>query len=162
VVDVVQRSRMAHGVIFDSFSPALLALAAAAAPEIPRELSIAAVQFLSEEEVEAATGLPVTVIDKQLSLGLTWAEIGPLYRLPGYASPYEALFAAAMTGSSSIAAELLFLGFAGAPFVAGVHGLGMRVAAYTATNAAEWGFAASLGVDAIYMDDVPLGVSLQP
>ena len=31
------------------------------------------------------------LIDKPLSLGLQWAEVGPAFRLPGYRSVAEAL-----------------------------------------------------------------------
>ena len=54
-----------------------------------------------------------------------------------------------------------FLAGAGAAFIDGLHAYGLRVAAYTATGAPEFLFAASLGADAVYIDDVPLGVALQ-
>src|SRR5579864_3952426 len=86
VVGEVNQSNMADRVIFDSFSPALLYLAAQAAPQIPRELDFDGLQLLTPAQIQAVTGLPVTIINKKLSLGLQWAEIGPVFRLPGYAS----------------------------------------------------------------------------
>jgi hypothetical protein len=66
---------MTNKTIFDSFSPALLYLAAQAASEIPRELDLDGLQLLTPAQIEAITGLPVTIISKKNSLGLTWAEI---------------------------------------------------------------------------------------
>jgi glycerophosphoryl diester phosphodiesterase len=82
-VSEVCKAKMADRVIFDSFSPALLYLAAQTAPEIPRELDISGLQLLTPAQIQAITGLPVTIIIKKNSLGLTWAEIGPVFRLPG-------------------------------------------------------------------------------
>src|SRR5260370_28173559 len=91
VVPEVRKAKMADQVIFDSFSPALLYLAAQPAPQIPRELDLSGLQLLTPAQIQAITGLPVTIIDKKNSLGLTWADIGPVYRLPGYASPLQFL-----------------------------------------------------------------------
>ena len=82
-VSEVRKTNMTDKVIFDSFSPALLYLAAQAAPGIPRELDISGLQLLTPAQIEAITGLPVTIINKNISLGLTWAEIGQVFRLPG-------------------------------------------------------------------------------
>jgi hypothetical protein len=43
------------------------------------------------QPVTRKTGFPVTVIDKKNSLGLTWANIGPIFRLPGHASAQQFL-----------------------------------------------------------------------
>src|SRR6266851_2582797 len=82
-VDQVNKANMADRIIFDSFSPALRYLAAQAAAEIPRELDLDGLQLLSPAQIQAITGLPVTIINKKISLGLTWAEIGAVFRLPG-------------------------------------------------------------------------------
>ncbi len=74
-VNEVRQAKMAKLVIFDSFSPALLYLALQAAPEIPRELDLDGLQLLTPAQVQAATGLPVTIINKKISLGLTWAGV---------------------------------------------------------------------------------------
>ena len=167
-VNEVRQAKMANQVIFDSFSPALLYLAAQTAPEIPRELDLDGLQLLTPAQVQAVTGLPVTVINKKISLGLTWAEIGPVFRLPGYASPTQFLITGIVTGVRVVGAEMDFFGAAeqqkpgtGAAFVGAAHLLRFRVFADPANSAADWNFFASLGVDAIY-SIIPLGVQLQP
>lgn len=153
--------------MFDSFSPALLYLAQQAGPEIPRELDLDGVQLLTPAEAQAATGLPVTIINKKLSLGLIWAEIGAVFRLPGYASPTQFLVTGLVTGVRVVGGEMDFFGAAeeqqpgsGAEFVAAAHSLGMRAFADPANTPADWNFFASLGVDAIY-STIPVGVQLQ-
>ena len=168
VVPEVRKAKMADQVIFDSFSPALLYLAAQTAPEIPRELDLSGLQLLTPAQIQAITGLPVTIINKKNSLGLTWAEIGPVYRLPGYASPQQFLATGMALNARIVGGEMDFLAPAeqqqpgsGAAFVAGAHSLGLRVFADPAGSEADWNFFASLGVDAIY-SVIPLGVRLQP
>jgi len=167
-VDEVGDARMTKHVLFDSFSPALLYLASQKAPEIPRELDLDGLQLLSAAQVEAETGLPVTVVNKNISLGLTWADIGPIYRLPGYASPGQFLATAMAVQASAVGAEMDFLGpaeqaepGAGGAFAAGAHSLGLKFFADPANSDADWAFFAALGVDAIY-STIPMGVSHQP
>ena len=124
--------------------------------------------MLTPAQVTAVTGLPVTIINKKISLGLTWAEIGAVFRLPGYASSEQFLIAGIVTGVRVVGAEMDFLGPAeqqqprsGAAFVAAAHSLGMRAFADPANTEADWKFFASLGVDAIY-STIPMGVKLQP
>ena len=164
----VRQAKMAHQVMFDSFSPALLYLASQVAPEIPRELDLDGLQLLTPAQVTAATGLPVTIINKKISLGLAWAEIGPVFRLPGYASPEQFLIAGIVTGVRVVGTEMDFLRPAeqqqpgsGVAFVGAAHSLGMRTFADPANTEADWNFFASLGVDAIY-STIPMGVQLQP
>jgi glycerophosphoryl diester phosphodiesterase len=158
---IIRRMGMTDQVMLASFSPALLYLAAAEAPEVTRILSISGLQFLTAAEIEALLGLPVTLIDKQLDLGLQWAEIGPIFRLPGYGSAGEVLATAAVVGARVIEADLFFLSSAGAPFVDALHAFGLKAFGFTATNAAEWFFLQSLGLDGIYTNDVPFGVEHQ-
>ena len=167
-VNAVRKAKMDHQVIFDSFSPALLALAEKTAPDIPRELDISGLQLLSPAQITAITGLPVTIIDKKNSLGLTWAEIGLVFRLPGYASPQQFLATGMGLGVRVVGGEMNFFGPAeqaqpgsGAGFVSAAHGLGLRVFADPSNTEADWNFFASLGVDAIY-STIPLGVQLEP
>ncbi len=166
-VNELRKAGMAKQVIFDSFSPSLLYLAAQIAPDIPRELDINGLQLLTAEQITAIIGLPVTIIDKKISLGLTWAEIGTVYRLPGYASMQQFLATGFATRARVVGAEMNFLGPAeqqqlgsGAAFVATAHSLGFRVFADAAGTEAEWNFFAALGVDAIY-SNIPLGVRLE-
>jgi glycerophosphoryl diester phosphodiesterase len=167
-VDQVRQGKMTNQVIFDSFSPALLYLASQEAPEIPRELDLDGLQLLSSVQIEAITGLPVTVINKKISLGLTWAEIGPLYRLPGYASAQQFLVTGIITGVRVVGGEMDFFGAveqqqpgSGAAFVSAAQSLGMRAFADPANSEADWKFFDSLGVNAIY-STIPMGVNLQP
>ncbi len=164
----VRQAKMADQVIFDSFSPALLFLAAQTAPEIPRELDISGLQLLTPAQIQAITGLPVTIINKKNSLGLTWAEIGPVFRLPGYASAQQFLATGMATSVRVVGGEMDFFGPAeqqqpgsGKAFVSAAHSLGLRVFADPAGSEADWNFFSSLGVDAIY-SVIPLGVQLQP
>jgi len=168
VVSEVRKTKMTDRVIFDTFSPALLYLAAQAAPGIPRELDISGLQLLTPAEIEAITGLPVTIIKKNISLGLTWAQIGEVYRLPGYASPQQFLATGMALQVRIVGGEMDFLGPAeqqqpgsGAAFVSAAHSLGLRAFADPANTPADWNFFASLGVDAIY-STIPMGVQLQP
>ena len=167
-VSEVRKTNMTDKVIFDSFSPALLYLAAQAAPGIPRELDISGLQLLTPAEIEAITGLPVTIINKNISLGLTWAEIGQVFRLPGYATPQQFLATGMALQVRIVGGEMDFFGPAeqqqpgsGAAFVAAAHSLGLRTFADPANTPADWNFFASLGVDAIY-STIPMGVQLQP
>jgi glycerophosphoryl diester phosphodiesterase len=167
-VSEVRQAKMADKVIFDSFSPALLLLAAQTGPEIRRELDLDGLQLLSPAQIQAITGLPVTIINKKNSLGLTWAEIGPVFRLPGYASPQQFLATGMATSVRVVGGEMDFFGPAeqqqpgsGAAFVAAAHSLGLRAFADPAGSEADWNFFAGLGVDAIY-SIIPLGVRLQP
>ena len=167
-VNEIRQAHFADRAMFDSFSPALLYLAQRMAPEIPRELDLDGLQLLTPAQVHFVTGLPVTVINKKISLGLTWAEIGPVFRLPGYASPTQFLITGLVTGVRVIGGEMDFLGAAeqqqpgsGTEFVAAAHSLGMRAFADPANTPADWNFFAALGVDAIY-STIPMGVQLQP
>jgi glycerophosphoryl diester phosphodiesterase len=169
VVSEVHQSKLDDQVMFDSFSPALLFLASQTAPAIPRELDISGLQLLTPVQIESITGLPVTIMtSKKNSLGLTWAEIGPVFRLPGYNSPEQFLATGIATSVRVVGGEMDFFGPAeqqqpgsGSAFVAGAHSIGFRVFADPAQTAADWNFFTGLGVDAIY-SNIPLGVELQP
>src|SRR5260221_3009029 len=168
-VSEIQQNKMDSLVMFDSFSPALLSLAAQMAPAIPRELDLDGLQLLTPTQIYGLTGLPVTIMtNKKNSLGLTWAEIGPVYRLPGYSSPLQFLGTGIATGVRVVGGEMDFFGpaeqqqpVAGALLVAGSQSIVFRVFADPAFTAADWNFSAGLGVDAIY-SNIPLGVQLQP
>ncbi len=167
-VSEVRQTKMTDKVIFDSFSPALLYLAAQVAPGIPRELDISGLQLLTPAEITAITGLPVTTIQKNISLGLSWADIGQVFRLPGYASPQQFLGTGIALKVRIVGGEMDFFGPAeqqhpgsGTAFVQAAHSLGLRAFADPANTPADWDFFASLGVDAIY-STIPMGVQLQP
>jgi hypothetical protein len=159
VTGVIRRAHMTQQVMINSFSPALLLLMQVIAPEIPRDLGVTALQFLTPAEVAAATGLPVTLIDKKIDVGLQWAEIGQLFRLPGYRSSEEAFATAAAVGARVLEVELQLLQATGGPFVEALRQFGYKVLGFTATTPTEWAFLESLDLDGIYVDDVPFGVA---
>ena len=167
VTRVIRRMGMTSQVVLTSFSPALLFLVAGEAPEIVRNLTITGLQFLTAPEIEALlcqlqhVCFPVTAIDKRLALGLQWAEVGPVFRLPGYGSVDEVFATAVAVRARIVEADLFFLQAAGAPFVEALHAFGLKALGFTATNPAQWFFLESLGVDGIYTDDVPFGVAHQ-
>jgi hypothetical protein len=161
VTRVVRHVEMTDQVILNSFSPALLYVAAQHAPEIARDLGIFGLQFLTAPEVEAALHLTVTPINKRLDLGLQWADIGPIYRLPGYRSADEVFATAAIIRARAVEADLYFLQSAGAPFVEALHRFGLKAFGFTATNANEWFYLQSLGLDGVYTNDIPFGVAHQ-
>ena len=159
VKTVVRDADMTRQVMFTSFSPALLFIAAHKAPEVTRILSVSILQFLTAEEIEALLGLPVTPIEKKRNLGLQWAEIGPIFRLPGYHSAAEVFSTADVTGVRVVEADLPYLSSAGAPFVDALHALGFKALGFTAGSPDEWFFLESLGLDGIYANDIPFGVA---
>jgi glycerophosphoryl diester phosphodiesterase len=161
VTEVIRHVRMTEQVLFTSLSPALLYLARRHAPDIERILSVSGVQFLTQEQVAEAFDLPVTLIDKRLDLGLQWADVGEVYRLPGYRSVAELLRTAALTDARVVEADLLLLHSAGAPLVSGLHAAGLKVLGFTVNSVSEWQFLESLGVDGIYTNDVPMGIERQ-
>jgi glycerophosphoryl diester phosphodiesterase len=162
VTGVIRRMRMTKQVMLMSFSPALLYLASQQAPEIARDLGIFGVQFLSLAEVQAVfPNDPVTIINKKLNLGLQWAEIGSLFRLPGYRSVDEVLATAVAVQARVVEADLAFLQSAGMPFVDTLHRFGLKAFGFTATNPDEWFFLQSHGLDGVYTDDIPFGVEHQ-
>ena len=155
---------MQEQVLIESFAPDLLLEAAVRAPNIARTLSVSILQFLTPAQIEAATGLTVTLIDKDVGLMLQWAEIGPLFRLPGYASFEQYVGTVFGVGATCAALDIVLLGQAGpgAGFLVDtLQQFGLCALGFTATNAEEWGFLESLGVDGIYIDDIPLGVAIQ-
>lgn len=155
---VIRGAQMTEQVLLTSFSPALLDLAERHAPEIRRILAVSVLQFLTKEEVEAILHLTVTPIDKENDLGLQWAEIGGVFRLPGYRSVAELVQTAAFTYVAAVEADLLLLHSTGAPLVQILRAVGLKVFGWTANDEDDWDFLASLGVDGIYVNNVPLGV----
>ncbi len=71
-------------------------------------------------------------------------------------------------GARAVDLDVSFLGLAeqaqpgsGAFLVSSLKGLGFSVWSFTVVDAPGWGFLQSLGIDGIFIDDVPLGVVLQ-
>jgi glycerophosphoryl diester phosphodiesterase len=177
VAAVIHQAGMMHQVILTSFSPVLLLHAKALIPEATRSLTVDVLQFLSPEDVQSTLndrfgGLPLRLIDKRPDLGLQWAEIGLLLRLPSYwpverkGSIMEAIGKLVATADTLdarvVEADLVLLGSrAGVLIVEALHGARLEVFGYAVDNADEWELLASRGVDAIYTNDIPLGVRLQ-
>jgi glycerophosphoryl diester phosphodiesterase len=161
VTEIIRHMRMTRQVLLTSFSPALIYLAQRQAPDVDRILAISGLQFLTKDEIAAATGQTVTLIDKNPSLGLQWAELGPVERLPGYRSFDELLRTAALIGARVVEADLLLLHSAGRPLVETLQAAGLRVFGFTANSTKDWKFLESLGVDGIYTNDVPMGLRRQ-
>ena len=161
VTAIIRHMRMTQQVLLTSFSPAMISLAQRQAPDIDRILAISGLQFLTKDQIEAATGLPVTLIDKKRSLGLQWAELGQAERLPGYRSFDELFRTAALIGARVVEADLLLLHSAGRPLVEALQASGLKVLGFTANSVQDWKFLDSLGVDGIYTNDVPMGVKRQ-
>ncbi len=162
VTRVIRRLRMTDQVMVTSLSPALLFLASRHAREIERILSVSGLQFLTKEQIESRMpGVTVTLIDKDLDLGLQWAEIDDVVRLPGYRSVSELIETAILTRAAVVEADLLLLGMAGAPLVEVLRAVGLKVFGFTANDENDWIFLQSLDVDGIYTNDVPLGVTEQ-
>lgn len=159
----IRNAEMSSQVLFESFSPTLLLRALADAPEIARGLAVNPLQLLTPAEAEQVTGLPVTVIDKSAGFGLVWAEVGPIYRLPGYVSVDQFLGVALALGCRGVDLDLLLLAQAeqaqpgaGAFLVASVQSLGLEVLGATATTPEEYEFLANQGLDGIYSDLIDL------
>jgi glycerophosphoryl diester phosphodiesterase len=161
VTRVIRRMRMTEQVMLTSFSPALLSLARDEAPEIARVLAVSGLQFLAPKEIEAQLGLPVRLVDKDIDVGLQWAEIGAIFRLPGYRSVKQLLATAVATRVRVVEADLDLLGARGTHLVKALHAQGLKAFGFTATTPEEWFFLESLGLDGIYTNDVPFGVRHQ-
>lgn len=168
VLHAVKKTSSEQQVVIEAFSPAIAAMFAAEAPDIKRNFSINLLQLLSPEQIEAITGLPVTLIDKNAGFGLQWAEIGVFFRLPGYTSIEEYTNVAYALGATLVTldkliplqAEVAQPGSA-AMFVALLHQYGFNVTAYTVDTEPEWLFMSSIGIDGIYTNNIPMGLSLE-
>jgi hypothetical protein len=168
VVNTVRKLDMQNAVIFDAFSPALLAIAKQLAPEIPRELDLDGLQLLTPDQAAAATGMPVTVIQKADGLGLQWADVGYVYRLPGYSSVDEFVGIALYLEARIVGFEYDFIGPAsqqpGAlPTLLGtLQYLGLKAYADPAHDAQTFGWYGAQGFDGAYTDDIPGSLQFQP
>ena len=168
VLRAVEKTNSSEQVIIESFSPAIIAMFAAEAPMIKRNFSINILQLLSPEEVEAITGLPVTLIDKNTGFGLQWAETGVFFRLPGYRSMMEFISVAIATDSRLVTLDKLIpnqleLAQPGGAklLVAELHSYGFTVTSYTVDTEPEWLFMSAIGIDGIYTNNIPMGLLLE-
>jgi glycerophosphoryl diester phosphodiesterase len=158
---VVRHMQMTEQVLFTSFSPAMLDLARLRVPEIARILAVSGLQFLREQDIADMFDTTVTLIEKKHGVGLQWAEIGTLFRLPGYRSPEQLVHTALAVEARVVEADLSLLKMAGADLVRALHTIGLKVFGFTVDQREQWEFLESLDVDAIYTNDIPLGLLLQ-
>ena len=168
VASMVQLTRMSRQVLIESFSPEILDRVALTAPDLPRMLAISAFQLLTPEQIEALTGLPVSLLDKPSPYGLQWVEAGALFRTPLYGSAGDYLFTLAASGTRAAAIDkaVVQLLESQAPGSAALlfdqlHQIAQRVTVYTVNDEAEWLLLATLGADGIFTDDIPMGLSLE-
>ena len=168
VLKTIKHTKMDNQVLIESFSPEILALAKEESPNIPTMLTLSLLQLLTAEQVEAVTGLPVVLIDKDAGFGLQWAEIGPFFRLPAYPLINEYIQTLLQTDALAASLDSLFLGQAeqtlpgsGSDFINQLHLLGLSVLVYTIDTEPEWLFYSSLGADGIYTNNIPLGLMLE-
>ncbi len=170
VVHDVRQARMNDQVILESFSPAILLIAQQVAPELPRSLSMSILQFLPQAVLESLDFTVTPIIKGVGSFDLQWAEIvdpdGIEFRLPGYTSVLPQFGGVALAlEARAVVLDLLFLGQAGpvvgAALVNLLHGLDFSVWGFTVNDAPSWFFLQSLGIDGIFIDNIPLGVTLQ-
>ena len=71
-------------------------------------------------------------------------------------------------GARAVDLDVLFLGQAeliqpgsGKDLVTFLHDVGLSVSGFTVNDPDGWGFLQFLGIDGIFIDDIPLGVALQ-
>jgi len=166
VIKAVETTKMHDQVVIESFSPALLEQFITQAPELKRNLTLNVLQLLSPEAVEAATGLPVVLIEKDVGFGLQWAEIGSLYRLPGYRSIEEYIAVANQLGAKFLTMDKLVFYQAeqiqpgsASYLVNQAHLLGFEVLPYTVDTAGEWYLLSSFGVDGIMTNNIPMALN---
>lgn len=167
-LDEVNHTKMQRQVLIESFSPEIVALVKQQQPQLPRILSLDLLQLLTPAQLEAASGLPVTLLDKDVGLGLQWVQVGPIFRVPIYESVFQ--FVGTLTALESRAAALdkdvlqqleSMTAGSGALMLQQLHNLGVAGLVYTVNSDAEWLFLSSLGVDAFYTDDLAMGLALE-
>lgn len=110
----------------------------------------------------------VVLIEKEQDFNLQWAQIGVLYRLPGYPSAQQFFLTLFGTQAYAASLDMLLLGmlesqYAGAAkvLVDQLHGFGMKTLLFTVNTPAEWMYFSSLGIDGIYTDNIPMGLQLE-
>lgn len=167
VFDAVQKSKYSEQVMIETFSPKLMLMFSTQSPAIKRNFPMTVLQFLSPEVITQLTGLPVIPIAKSAGFGLNWAEIGFLFRLPGYESINQYVgVTSALAQFATLDKDFVFQLEQTQPgsamqLIGFLHQLGLLVTVYTVDTEAEWLFLAAIGVDGIYSNNIPLGLALQ-
>ena len=168
VINTVKDAGAQDLVWLESFSPAVLQRAAQQAPEIHRALTASVLQLLTKEQAEAATGLPIALIDKDAGFSLQWIEAGLFYRLPAYDGLEQIVTTALALGASTVVldADLLnlldsVLPGTAAGFVGQLKSLELSVMVYTVNTAQSWLHFSAMGADGIVTDDIRMALELQ-
>lgn len=168
VIDTINASGAQKLVWIESFSPAILQRAAQKAPHIHRALTTTVLQFLTKEQAEAATGLPIALIEKDAGFGLQWIEAGLFYRLPAYDRLEQFVTTALALGVSTVVvdAELLNLldnlhAGTAATFIAQLKQWELSVMLYTVNDTQSWLKFSAMGADGIVTDDLAKAIELQ-
>ena len=168
VLKEIKHTKMEQQVLIESFSPEIIAAVKNGNPTLPRMLSLSVLQLLTPAQLQAITGMTVTPINKQPVFGLQWVEIGPIYRLPIYESPYQYVNTlvslqprGAVFDKSVLARMEQASAGSGMALVAQLHNVGIKSIIYTVNSQQEWQFLTALGVDGIYTDNITMGLSLE-
>ncbi|UCF31510.1 MAG: hypothetical protein JSV26_03610 [bacterium] len=176
VLGDIAATKMENQVIVESYSPEILGLVMMHELDIPRMLAVSLLQLLPAEVIEAMTDLEVTPIEKDAGFDLQWGEIGMeiggqiinLYRMPGYVSLEQYTGTLFATGSRSASLEKDILAMLDQPplsspmdLIDTLHGLSFDVLVFTVNSELEWTAVAAWGADGMYVDDIPLGLSLE-
>lgn len=168
VVASIQQADAEQQVWIESFSPAILQRAAQQAPTIHRALTASAVQFLTKEQAEAATGLPIALISKDTGFSLQWIEAGLIYRLPAYDGLEQLATTALALDASTLVLDAGLLNLldsllpgTATGFVQQLKQLERSVVVYTVNDAQSWLKFSAMGVDGIMTDDINIAVELQ-
>jgi glycerophosphoryl diester phosphodiesterase len=188
VLDDIRFTQMVDQVTIESFSPEILDLVKdpeSGEPNIPRMLAVDVLQLLPLEMIGPMSGYEYTVqsIEKD-SFDLAWGEVGVelapgypviwFFRVPSYftTEPGGALGnyirVLGETGSSiaSLDKQVLFMAesqpeTSAAAVVGVLHSFGFPVLVFTIDNELEWGFMSLAGVDGMYVDDIPMGLTME-
>lgn len=168
VLKEINHTKMEEQVLIESFSPEIIAAVKTGAPSQRRMLSLSVLQLLPAAQLQAILGVPVTPIDKQPVFGLQWVEIGPIYRLPLYQTPYQYVNTlvslqprGAVIDKDALAMMENYSVGSGMALVSQLHNIGIDTIVYTVNSEQAWLFLSALGVDGIYTDNVAMGLSLE-
>ena len=163
VLAEIHQSRREDQVILNSESPTILRHVAEQAPGIARALSLNVLQMLPPEQVAEILQMPVVLIPKN-DFGLSWYNIGPIARLPGFPSIETFVGVSLAIGSQAVSLDKIILLQAGdqAPYLLGaMHSAGLKAMVWTIDTLDEWSFVAQAGADGITTNNIPLGLAQQ-
>ncbi len=129
-------------------------------------------QFLPQAVLESLDFTVTPIIKGVGSFDLQWAEIvdpdGIEFRLPGYTSVLPQFGGVALAlEARAVVLDVLFLGAAednqpgSGAFLVGLLQSDFSVWSFTVNDEQSWLDLQSLGIDGIFIDNIPLGVTLQ-